>query len=1008
MSVWIPSLTTRMGCLAGLLLAGALGGSAEPAAPPGSWATRVWQVDDGLPDNRVTGVAQTPDGYLWVATRGGLVRFNGSGFEKFDLSTLGGVNGNGARAMYADKSGDLWVGGYREEAIRISSNSAQVMTSADGVPNGQFVGFAGDGNGNNWLAFGGHICRVVGAHLEEVAMPEGTEGAGRASLATDAKGVIWGSHNGSVGVLAAGGFVSRYQLEGRDVFLASAKRGGLWASADSHLFRLKEGESPVAWADLPAGVRVISLLEDQTGALWAGTQTNGLFRCDGRSVRSVQTSHQQISSLIEDREGNIWVGTFGGGLNRIRPRAVELIGPRSGLPFEAVVSVSEDSAGQFWVAGGNGQLAHGDNGHWMIVPEGGGTAACVAEDRQGRLWVGTRGQGLREIHPQDGSVRVWRVDGGTGSNGVRCVFVGADDSLWFATNAPARFGRIAGGTMRTWPMPAATRNVRAIVEDARGAVWVGTSDGQVLKFTGEEFVREPAMAEEVSHSVRSLHATPDGRLWIGYADWGIGLLKDGHYVRLTAGMGLAGNTVCQISSDHEGSLWLAAAHGLSRLTLDNATAVADGRADKLQPARYGQGEALPNAQPHYDNSPAVCQSRDGRVLIATTLGLLVVNPGNLRDNQVPPPVIVERVMTDDRMVALAGSRFPLRGSTTTGMVELNSGRPILSVAPEHHRLAFEFAALSYTAPENVRYRYRLEGFDDAWIDAGRERVAQYSHLPAGNYTFRVIASNDVGVWNETGATVGIIVTPFYWQTWWFRLGLGGIFTAAVIVVVRRSSFRRLSQKLQQAEQTSALYEERARIARDIHDELGGSLATIKLRSELALQDRTSPTPGDEHLQKITGTAQAMLHSLDEIVWAINPSNDTLAHVISYLGQYAVEFLGTAGIRCIVDLPENPPEVVVRSSVRHHLMLSVKEALTNVVRHSRARTVRFTATFADGHLQVVVDDDGCGLVATPGRAEGDGLQNMRQRMASAGGSFEVRPKSGPGAQLVFSVAIHPPA
>ncbi len=1001
-------MTKRVRRLAGTLLASAALGWGQPEAPPSSWATRVWQVDDGLPDNRVTGLAQTPDGYLWVATRGGLVRFNGSDFEKFDLSALSGVNGNGARAMYADRRGDLWVGGYREEAVRIGRNTAQVFTAAEGIPNGQFVGFASDGRGNIWLAFGGHVCRVVGTRVEEVAGPDGTEGVGRASLATDVHDAVWVSRNGVVGVVASGGFAPRFRLEGRDVFLAAGKQSGLWASADSHLFRLRDGLAPTAWAELPVGVRVISLLEDQTGALWAGTQAHGLFRCDGQSVQNVQTSHLQISGLVEDREGNIWVGTFGGGLNRIRPRAAELIGPRSGLPFEAVVSVSEDLAGQFWVVGGNGQLAHGDRGQWTVAPEGGGTAACVVEDRQGRLWVGTRGQGLREIHPGDGSVRVWQVGNGTGSNGVRCLLVGADDSLWFATNAPARFGHLSNGIIRTWPMPEATRNIRAIVEDASGKIWVGTSDGQVLRFADERFISEPAMAEGGLHSVRCLHATPDGRLWIGYADWGVGVLKDGHYARLTTATGLMENTVCQITSDRAGSLWLAAARGLSRLTLDDAIAVAEGRADKLHPTRYGQGEALPNAQPHYDNSPAVCQSRDGRVLISTTLGLLVVNTGNLRDNRVPPPVVVERVMVDDRVVALAGSQFPLRGATTGGMTELNSIHPILSVAPDHRRLAFDFAALSYAAPENVRYRYRLDGFDDAWTEPGRERLAQYSRLPAGTYTFRVIASNDAGVWNETGAAVGIAVMPFYWQTWWFRLGFGGFFTAAVVTAVRWLSFRRLRRKLQQAEQQSALYEERARIARDIHDDLGGSLATIKLRSELALQERTSPNPGDEHLQKITGTAQAMLRSLDEIVWAINPGNDTLPHLISYLGQYAVEFLRTASIRCIVDLPDDPPEIEVPSSVRHHLMLGVKEALTNVVRHSQARTVHLAATFADGTLQVVIDDDGCGLAVTPEGSEGDGLRNMRQRMAASGGKFEIEPKSGPGTRLLFRVAIPQPA
>ncbi len=1007
MTPWSNTTSARLGRLASALLASAALGFAQPEPAPSSWATRVWQVDDGLPDNRVTGLAQTPDGYLWVATRGGLVRFNGSEFEKFDLSTLKGVNGNGARAMYADSHGVLWLGGYREEAIRIGTNSAQVFTTAEGIPAGQFVGFADDGKGETWLAFGGHVCRIAGARAEELALPDGVDGGGRASLVTDSDGVVWCAHNGVVGVLAAGRFTPHYRLEGSDVFLTAAKKGGLWACVGSRVLRLRDGAVSTAWAELPTDARVISLLEDRTGVVWAGTQSQGLFRCDGESVQKIQTSHQQISGLVEDREGNIWAGTFGGGLNRIRPRAVELFGPRSGLPFEAVVSVSEDLTGKFWVVGANGLLARGDGSTWTIEPEGGGAAACVAEDRRGRLWVGTKGQGLREIDVKTGMVRVWQADDGIGSKAIRCLLVAADDSLWFTTNAPTRLGHLRDGVIRTWPVAAATRNIRAIVQDARGTIWVGTSGGEVLKLVGDALIVEPALAEAGTHSVRCLHATPDGRLWIGYADWGVGVLNDGRFARLTVANGLAENAVCQIASDREGSLWLATAHGLSRLSLANVIAVAEGREDQLHPTRYGHGEALPNAQPHYDNSPALCQSRDGRILLSTTLGVLALNPHNLRDNPVPPPVVVERVVVDDRVAALEGSRFPLRVATPGDVIELGAVHPLLSVAPEHRHLAFEFAALSYSEPENVRYRYRLEGFEDDWTEPGRERLAQYSRLPAGSYTFRAVASNDAGVWNEIGATVGIVVAPFYWQTWWFRLGLGVVFTAAVIALVRWFSFRRLRRKLQQAEQQSALFEERTRIARDIHDDLGGSLATIKLRSELALQERTSPDPSDEHLQKITGTAQAMLRSLDEIVWAINPGNDTLPHVISYLGQYAVEFLRTAEIRCVVDLPDDPAEVLVASSVRHHLMLGIKEALTNVVRHAHARTVNLQATFANGTLQVVIDDDGCGLAVTPERSEGDGLRNMRQRMEAVGGTFEIKPKDGPGTRLRFRVTLLPP-
>ena len=972
-----------------------------------AWTNRVWQVNDGLPDNRVTGVVQSSDGYLWVATRGGLVRFNGLTFEKFDLTAVEGVIGNGVRVMFADTAGNLWVGGYREKIMRVSGDSVQMYSAADGMPTAQFSAFADDGKGGVWLAFGSHLCALEGGRLREITLPESQGANGAVALACDTQGRVWCARYGHVGILAGGQFEERFRLEDAEVELTAARGGGLWACVGSRIFRLRDDAPALASADLPLEIHVLSLLEDRAGGLWIGTASNGLFRFAEGSVEKVETSHQQIATLLEDREGSVWVGTFGGGLDRLRPRVLDLIGPRLGLPFEAVTSVTQDSGGDFWAVGGTGQLAHGNGKVWKVVPEGGGSAVAVAADRQGRIWVATKGKGLREFYPSSGRIRVWQQSDGLPSNTLRCVFVDRDDSLWFATDGPTRLCKLSGGVLRTWPVVEATRNIRAIIQDARGVIWVGTSDGQVLQVAGDNLVGDPAFAASPLNSVRCLGATPDGSLWIGYGDRGLGVFKDGHYVRLTTATGLVDDAICQIAVDRTGSLWLAGGRGLARVAVDAALAVAEGRATTLNSTLYGREEGLPNMQPHYDNSPVVCQSPDGTISFSTSLGLLVLHPVNLRDNPVPPPVILERAMIDDQLVGVRSSRFPFRGPAFARMFELAEPGKSLLVAPEHRKLAFDFAALSYSAPENVRYRYRLDGLDETWTEPGRQRTAQYSRLPAGDYVFRVTASNDAGVWSKEGAVLAITVRPFYWQTWWFRFGLLGIFTSSIVAVVRWASFRRLRVKLQQAEQQSALYKERARIARDIHDELGGVLTHIKLRSELAVRDRDSTDPADEHMRQITGATQKMLTSLDEIVWAINPGNDTLPHLISYLGQHAVEFLRTAGIRCVLDLPENPPEIGVTPEVRHHLLLVVKEALNNVVRHAGAHAVSIQIKMDDGWLHVVIEDDGRGLTLAPADSQGNGLRNMQERMAAAGGRFQVENKSNTGTRLHFAVPVGQP-
>jgi signal transduction histidine kinase len=553
-------------------------------------------------------------------------------------------------------------------------------------------------------------------------------------------------------------------------------------------------------------------------------------------------------------------------------------------------------------------------------------------------------------------------------------------------------------------VPPSVRNIRAIVQDAQGAVWVGTSDGQVLRVNGDKLVGEAGLARMVTSSVRALHATPDGSLWIGFADKGLGHYKNGSYTALTSARGLNDNAVWQIVSDRQGWLWLAGGRGLYRLQVAAALRAAGDPTERLRPMMFGRAEGVPNPQPHYDNTPAVCVGRNGTILFSTSLGLLALHPDTIRDNPVLPTVTLEQVTVDDRVAAIRGSHFPLRVMEGPAPVDPAMENARLILPPDHRRLAFDFASFSYTTPENIRYRYRLEGADDAWTEPTTELTARYSRLPAGDYRFHVIACNDAGVWNEAGAALAVTVRPFLWQTWWFRVGALAVFTGLVVAFVRLVSFRRLQARLRAAEQEKALLQERTRIARDIHDDLGGSLTHIKLLSELAVQTPGLPECTETHMRQITDATQSVMKSLDEIVWAVNPRNDTLPHLISYLGQHAVEFLRAAGIACAVDLPDNPPESAVPSDVRHHLLLVLKEALTNIVRHSGARSVRLRVELPAGQIKVNVQDNGRSFAQAPDDALADGLRNMRQRIEALGGQFRIETKPGEGTRLEFTVPL----
>jgi two-component sensor histidine kinase len=383
--------------------------------------------------------------------------------------------------------------------------------------------------------------------------------------------------------------------------------------------------------------------------------------------------------------------------------------------------------------------------------------------------------------------------------------------------------------------------------------------------------------------------------------------------------------------------------------------------------------------------------------------LVVVDPSKLDLNPGPPPALVTRVSVDDQVVASYGGVLPLPRNPASPVLDLASSEPRLHLPPGHHRIDFDFAALSFAAPENIQFRYRLKGYDDDWVDAGNHRSAIYSRLPYGDYTFRIQACNSDGNWSEDRPSLALAVNPFFWQNWWFRVAALGAFTTTLIALVRYVSFRRLRHQLLHLEQQAALHKERARIAKDIHDDLGANLTQIAFLGDLAQQDREDPEKAAARSNKISSTARQAIKSLDEIVWAVNPRNDTLAHLIEYSGQFALDYLRVAGIRCRLDFPEQTPSGGLSTDLRHNLFLVIKEALNNIVKHSHANEVWLRARVADHSLNISIEDNGIGFGQVPDDGTSDGLRNMRQRLSDIGGECHIDSQPGSGTK----VSLHLP-
>jgi len=972
---------------------------------------RTWLSDDGLPENIVTGVVQTPDGFLWVSTPSGLARFDGIHFEVYSHTNFPGVPNPFVRALAVSRGGGLWLAMDRGPVVNVAAGVAHVFTRFDGLPSLHTVIAVEDDAGALWIGYSnGSLYRLQAGKATDYSEMDGLPAGEFCSLAKDSRGVIWIARGGQLGVWRNERFQLVQKTGSALTGIAARRAGGVWVCADAMLMYCDESGHLFERGAFKPEHSILKppvLLEDSSGAVWIGTSTSGLIRFDGKDFEQIPKMHYEILSLTEDHEGNLWVGTGGGGLNRVRPRALQLEGAEAGLIFPIVQSLCEDGQGNIWAAAQNGLLARRSVAGWSIVSTNagwpGGAVSCVAASPDGTVWIGTQDHGLYQW--QDGRFNPFESSEGISNSVVHALIVGKTGEVWISFGARPlnRFVlRLRNGQSRLMPLPQGMKNIGAMAFDAQGDLWLATLAGNLLRFREYNFFDETLHIGPKRLRIRCLHATPDGSLWIGYEDSGLGRLKDGRFALITTAQGLADNHITQIVEDGSGSLWFGANCGIFRVMQQELEEVAEGRASTVMSFLHGADEGLPNLEANLGQSPDVLRSRDGRLWFPMRTGLAIVSPDRLRDPAEPPPVLLDRVTVDGKVMAEYRGTMPVHDDPA--VINLHAPDASLRLAPSHRRVDFDFAALSFSAPETVNFRYRLEGLDKDWIDGRTHRRASYSRLSPGNYRFRVQASSDGRVWEEPGAALALNATPYLQETLWFRAVVLGLVLFLVAAVVQWVVSLQHQRKVERLERLGALDRERARIAQDLHDDLGAGLAQVGLLSSIIQQSATSSERTQKHLRQITNTSQEMVGALDEIVWAINPKHDSVTSLSDYFCGYAQELFQPTKIRCRLDIAKDLPSDTLDAHRRHSFFLAFKEALTNVIRHSQAAEVWILIS-ADAHnLLVVVEDNGKGFAARPAGVGADGLGNMSRRMTQLGGRCEIQSVPDSGTRVRFVLPL----
>jgi signal transduction histidine kinase/ligand-binding sensor domain-containing protein len=797
-------------------------------------------------------------------------------------------------------------------------------------------------------------------------------------------------------------------------FLARSRSGGVWVAGNHQLREFQSGQwtkklGAYAWTNSP----VYWLYEDRQNRLWVATLGDGLFRygSDG-SVLHLTTKdglpNNFVRCVTEDREGNIWAGMEGGGLCRLKPAIFQTQGVRQGLSSDQVMSMCEASDGSFWVGYNGAGLDHLNAGR--ITHYGAaqglmnGQVWSVVQDRQGTLWLGT----WDGLYKREQDHFIGLSDGVTIGWEVLAIYADLQDNLWLGQQALGAITKLHGQerTPVTIPGASSSMDVRAMVQDHAGNFWVGTeNEGLYCLQNGhcQHFGRKDGLANE---SIWSLHPDDDGTLWIGTCGGGLSRWQNGRITTWTTKNGLVNDVICQILEDNAGNLWLGSYGGVFKVS-KHALAVSVSDSNQVDCVSYDKSDGLPSIECVGGFQPSGFRSADGRLWFPTVKGVAIVNPENVPANPLAPPVAIESLMLDKTIL------WP-----KSGLVSSNDLTQAVEIPPGGQRLDFQYTALSLTAPRKVRFKYRLEGLESRWQDAGGNRTAEYSRLLPGDYQFEVIACNNDGVWNDKGAVLAVTVLPFFWQTKWFMALVILTTLGSVAGSVRYVVKQKLQRRIESVERERAVEAERGRIANDIHDDLGSGLTEIVILSELAQNSEISTDAVQADVRKITNKARALTQSLDEIVWAMNLQNDTLDSFVTYACNFAQEYLQLAKIRCRLDVPAQLPNVPLTADIRHNLFMVLKETLNNIVKHAKATEVwirigiepdRFTLGVQDNgggfQLQPSADDKSSAGPQTANLNSGkDGLVNMRKRLINVGGRVRIQAEPGRGTLVELTIPL----
>ena len=987
----------------------------QPAATE-SFVARTWTRAEGLPNDSVTAVLQASDGFLWVGTQSGLVKFDGASFKPVGLY---GSTNTGLRItdMCEDRQNRIWIG-TEQLGLFCCSNGITRRIGAAGDITSPITALARGERNDLWVGtrkglglWNGQDLRWFTAKdgLPEEAISSICVASTLRSAATEdgRSGKVWITGHSGV-YLYRDGQLAKYHFatesQGRSPeFLGvfEDQQRELWAFGDTYLIKLGEGRRFNYFRNGQiSSARIWSFHEGRDGRLWIGTSGKGLFQFTGEGFRPVVLRNgvvpNDVRSIFQDRERNIWLGTDGGGLVQLRQERLRILGEVEGLPDTHASGIAQATTNQVLVSFLSEGAFIGDGEHFapygppdLVSAEQFVHTLCRANN--GDTWFGSASGGLLCLHKN--RVVTFDSDSALAGTPVTYLQASARGDVWAGTLS----GRVyACGHPDLQAAGSVDAGVTAMLRTLSDQLYVGTAAGSVWQLRKEGFVPVFSKTPPNASAITSLCEDSEGRIWVASCTNGLYCLHGGNVTCWPATQGLTGLRIYGLITDLEDNLWLTTSEGLALAEKPDLN-------EALESGTFTEPRMLEHlsiSEVESGGGPSALRARDGSLWFILRGQVIHVDPRIWRPPKTIPAVFLESVRVNDGELRRVAVERGLAGS----------GGPANAVRlPAHvHGLDLQFTAPFLSSPERTRFRYRLEGLDTDWIEANPlDRRAHYGVIPSGSYCFRAIAANSEGVWNRQGVAFSFIVPiPLWRQPWVLTLEFATL-AGVVAWIVRYVSHRRLQLRLIALEHSEEMSRERMRIAQDMHDEIGSKLARISYLSEVVKTQASGMPHAMEVVDSLAKTARDLLHSLGRMVWAVNPRNDSLENLASYLNRYAAEYFQNTPIRCQLVIPTQLPPVPLSAEVRHNIFLSFEEALTNAMKHSGATRVDVGLGVRDGRLKIEITDDGRGFdPATKASANNDGdnglgLQGLQRRMQSIGGTCEIGSSPGQGTRVVLS-------